>query len=198
MTVLNLTKKRKQNNHGFSLIEVLLAIVLLGLIAAPILQMFYSSMAMNLRSKKYLAAAELAQTTMEAISAQTWEDSVPIAEGASSVSGLNTYYNGATKTGNKKLYIVTNGINNGPNAYVPSHTISGSHISIPFRNINYDGYKFHVLMEFDTTNSTNKYYTVPVKISIYDADSSEEDFGTASYSKFALLQTASTNVPNKR
>ena len=85
MIVFRNDKQYKKKNKGFSLIEVLLAIVLLGLIAAPVLQMFYSSYSVNQKSKKYLAAADLAQTVMEAISAQTYEGS----EGSIKVSSTN-------------------------------------------------------------------------------------------------------------
>lgn len=57
----------KKWNQGFSLIEVLLAIVILGLVAAPILQIFLSSAQVNNRSKEIMAGTELASTTMEYI-----------------------------------------------------------------------------------------------------------------------------------
>ncbi len=98
--------ERKGTNRGFSLIEVLCAIVLLGLIAAPFLQMVYSSYSTNLKSKKYLAAADLSQTVMEAISAQTWEGSTgtlkvttvdedgnsTVSEVTKKIPGLKNYY----------------------------------------------------------------------------------------------------------
>ena len=71
-------KKGRETNKGFSLVEVLLAIVILGLIAAPILQMFYSSYKINEKSKRLLTAAELAQTTMEALSSQTYDENKTI------------------------------------------------------------------------------------------------------------------------
>ena len=107
-------KKRSKNNLGFSLVEVLLAVVLLGLIAAPILQMFYSSMAVNKKSKRYLAAADLAQSTVEAISAQTYKGStgkikvsatdpetggVILVDSPVEVQGLEAYYNSSLTKG---------------------------------------------------------------------------------------------------
>lgn len=119
---------RRKNNRGqitdggFSLLEVLLAVVLLGLIATPILQMFYSSMAMNLKSKRYLAAADLGQSVIEALSAQSWDSSkgtvkmskktVPteIADCDCTVYGLKDFYLDNTDS---KLEIVTDSdINN--------------------------------------------------------------------------------------
>ena len=102
--------KRNENNKGFSLIEVLAAIVLLGLIAAPFLQMIYSSYATNQKSKKYLAAADLCQTVLEGISAQTYEDMGTAAEITKSdgskikpKNGVGNYYFGDLLT-NLKLY----------------------------------------------------------------------------------------------
>ena len=67
-----------ESNKGFSLVEVLLAIVILGIIAVPILQMFFSSYKINEKSKRMLTAAELAQTTIEALSSQTYDENVTI------------------------------------------------------------------------------------------------------------------------
>ena len=80
-------KKHKNTDKGFSLIEVLLAVVLLALVAAPILQMLYSSYMMNIKSRKYLAAADLAQQKMEYLSSCVWENS-PARKGTAEEQGL--------------------------------------------------------------------------------------------------------------
>ncbi len=97
-------RKNKRKDKGFSLVEVLLAVVLLGLVAAPLLQMFYSSLALNQKSKKYLAAADLAQSITEALSAQSWDisegtvkapdlvDSSKIKDYTCKVYGLKDFY----------------------------------------------------------------------------------------------------------
>jgi len=84
-------EKMKLNSKGFSLVEVLLAIVILGLIAAPILQMFYTSYQINNKSKRMLNAAELAQTTMEAITSQTYGESKTV-KGTLISEGLKAQY----------------------------------------------------------------------------------------------------------
>ena len=68
------TFKQLKRNKGFSLVEVLMAVCILGLVAAPILQMFYSSYSMSLKSKQTLAAADLTQHIMEYISANSFDD----------------------------------------------------------------------------------------------------------------------------
>jgi prepilin-type N-terminal cleavage/methylation domain-containing protein len=84
-------EKMKLNSKGFSLVEVLLAIVILGLIAAPVLQMFYTSYQINNKSKRMLNAAELAQTTMEAITSQTYGESKTVKDTLIS-EGLKAQY----------------------------------------------------------------------------------------------------------
>ena len=145
--------KRKGNNKGFSLIECLLAVVLLGLIAAPLLQMFYSSMAMNSKSKKYLAASDLAQTKMEEISARTWEDSEPIMTGASSLAG------------------VTDGLKN--TYFSPTET----DFTTPITGVtmDYGGYDFEWELTFDVPDNagSKKYYSVKATIVVKDYDSKD-------------------------
>ena len=83
-----------ESNKGFSLVEVLLAIVILGIIAVPVLQMFFSSYKINEKSKRMLTAAELAQTTIEALSSQTYDENLTI-KGTHVADGLGQQYKDA-------------------------------------------------------------------------------------------------------
>lgn len=202
--------KRKGTNKGFSLIEVLCAVVLLGLIAAPFLQMIYSSYAANQKSKKYLAASDLCQTTLEAISAQTYEDSATIGSTSETVTGLASYYSGINKTGNKSLYQVPKSVGTvtPPAGFVPSHTggdaCNGYDKFIYYRNISYAGYRFGVELYFKESGiysggaPSQTYVSVPVKITVYDTDKNPNGFGDGTKGNYKILQTASTKVPNKR
>ena len=100
-------KKYSENNKGFSLVEVLLAIVILGLISAPILQMFYSSYKINEKSKRMLTAAELAQTTLEALSSQTYDENLTI-KGAHVADGLGKIYHDAYANKDSAVYLDPN------------------------------------------------------------------------------------------
>jgi len=208
--------KKKGSNRGFSLIEVLCAIVLLGLIAAPFIQMIYSSYATNLKSKKYLAAADLCQTVMEGISGQTYEDSVTIGTTTESIQGLGNYYFPATGgTGEKGLFgspktnanLILKGNCNGAS----SGAFSGSTPKKAFfNNVKYGGYQFNVVItahEEDSYPSTQKYFTVKMEIDVYDVitETSTENtagdsgvFTDSNLSSFKKLQTASTKIQNKR
>jgi prepilin-type N-terminal cleavage/methylation domain-containing protein len=200
MYLKSLIRKRKKtkSNSGFSLIEVLLAVVLLGLIAAPILQMFYSSYAMNMKSKKYLAGADLLQTVMEGVSAQTWEDSKSV-DGKVTLSGLQTYYSGlSVATDNKKLYEVycsdavgtITEISGAPTGRVVTKTTNGGELTgIKFSNVSYGGYKFSVEYVFTPpTVKTNKYWTenIEATVSLIENGTEKE------------IQSASTQITNKR
>ena len=205
-------RKRKENNKGFSLVEVLCAIVLLGLVAAPFLQMIYSSYATNLKSKKYLAASDLCQTIMEGVSSQTYEDSKTVGTSTQTVTGVGNYYfpdsSHGSKLGNKGLYgspsytsepktIPQGNCNSNPDG----DAFSGSDKTAYFKDITYAGYKFNVTItakESGLYPSTKTYFTVPIEVAVYDAESSSETFISSHLSSFSKLQTASTRIPNKR
>ncbi|MBR3040938.1 MAG: type II secretion system protein [Lachnospiraceae bacterium] len=207
----NLKKKKRSGNEGFSLVEVLCAVVLLAIIAAPVLQMFYSSYAMNQRSKKYLAAADLAQAVMEGISAQTYEDSKTVEQTPQTITGLATYYQssiiGPTQ---KPLYAVANGATaNVPTGHFYQRTgggaaPSGTDVILYIDKITYNGYHFNMTIKFQEsglysgTTPTRKYISIPVEIAVYDADSSTAQFGSSNVGLFDKIEVVETRVPNKR
>lgn len=136
MNDLKLKKKRK--NGGFSLIEVVLAVCVLGLVAAPVLQMFYSSYAVNLKSKRYLAAADLLQTTMEKVSSMSYENvTTPKASGSVVIQGAKEYY--------------------GYDGTTPVR-----------KNVTYSGYKFITELNFEEKTGSGKYKTIKVSCKIID------------------------------
>lgn len=58
-------KDRKQNNKGFSLVEIIVAVVIIALVVGPILHAFYTSAHVNRTSKNMLKATTVAQNVME-------------------------------------------------------------------------------------------------------------------------------------
>ena len=140
-----INKKRKDG--GFSLIEVLLAICILGLIAAPVLQMFYSSYAINVKSKRYLAAADLLQTTLEKVTSMSYETvTTPKASGSVSIKGAKEYYG----------YDGTNPV---------------------VFDKDYSGYKFKVKLTFSEVGGTGMYKTIKVTCDIIDNNEKSETKG---------------------
>lgn len=65
---------RETDNKGFSLIELLIAVCILGIIVIPLLNSFVSSYRMNARSRQTLRATTLAQNEMEIFEKESIED----------------------------------------------------------------------------------------------------------------------------
>ena len=203
--------KWRGTDKGFSLIEVLCAIVLLGLIAAPLLQMIYSSYATNLKSKRYLAASDLCQTVMEAISAQTYEDSVTPGTNVT-LTGVGNYYFGTSisQTGVKNLYSVpqsTSSIIPSGRVHNPAGTaFDGVDDTVYFDQVSYAGYQFGVQIKvtedgfYSGGSPVNDYEAVPVEVRVYERNdlNSGVEFTATNLSSFKCIQVASTKIPNKR
>lgn len=59
---------------GFSLVEVLLAIVILAIVAAPIANAFFSSMKTNLKSRDIMGATDFTESIIEEFEKQTFDE----------------------------------------------------------------------------------------------------------------------------
>lgn len=67
--------RRKQNKDaGFSLLELLIAVVILAIIVIPLLNLFLSSNKLNIRSRQTLRATTAAQDIMEGLKAYNLEE----------------------------------------------------------------------------------------------------------------------------
>ena len=82
---------QKQSNKGFTLVEVLVAIMILAIIVVPLLSAFVVSARTNAKARQTMRATTLAQNVMEELKAYSLETSA-------------NHHNG-TETGN---YVVTN------------------------------------------------------------------------------------------
>ena len=58
-------KKRQLNNEGFSLVELLIAIVILSIIVVPLLHSFVTSARTNAKSRTTMHATAIAEDVME-------------------------------------------------------------------------------------------------------------------------------------
>ena len=67
-------KKKKSNNLGFSLLEILLAVVLLAIVVTPLIQTIYTSMALNKKARVLMSATELGQSYVELFESMTYTD----------------------------------------------------------------------------------------------------------------------------
>ena len=83
-TVRRKQRKRKVNNAGFSLVELLVSMVILAIIVVPLLNSFLTAARTNAKAKRVLEATTAGQNLVERIKAQSVEDFVTggVASGA--------------------------------------------------------------------------------------------------------------------
>lgn len=140
--------KRKDNNRGFTLVELIIAVAILAVIVMPLISNFIQSSKMNLKGRKSLNAMNLAQDIMEGMSAYTaseFDDMIVNASGAAPTVNLSgvllpsgTTYGGAAKdaasTDDKKIY-----------------NLSGVQTAVGNHN------EYDVAITVDATKTTHKY-----------------------------------------
>ena len=180
-----LEKKAFKTEKGFSLIEVLLAIVILGLVAAPILQLFITSASISKNSKELLAATDVGNITMEYITGNHFETAntgiqavfsdtsatklrVPglglvcdteEAPGAASITN-HTQFEEKLKDGTISA--------TGTKSYYVSQT---NYFGAAFFNVKYDDYMFDMLVSFvPNMTSGDEFYTYDVTVDVYVID----------------------------
>ena len=192
----------KKKNRAFSLVEVLCAVVLLALVATPIIQALYSGMALNNKSRKMLAAADLASDTMEFVSSLSFEDFKYKQSGTDiTVPGLKSYYWGndidpshtSVEFSSFKLRSAQLLYPNGPHAVLntiiseaPStygfDTADGwtnytCNRSIVFEDVEMDGYKFKVKIKtLAPRKKVNNASGTPVYENFASADLTSEKY----------------------
>lgn len=70
--------KKRTDNRGFTLVELIIAVAILALVIAPLVANFIQSSKMNLKGRKSLNAMNLAQDIMEGMSGYTADEVVKI------------------------------------------------------------------------------------------------------------------------
>lgn len=81
----------KRDNKGFTLLEVLIAVMILALIAVPLLRSFASSYRVNARSRELMRATTLAQNEMEIFEKEKLEDLLDDEKYSYTVDDSTTY-----------------------------------------------------------------------------------------------------------
>lgn len=82
-------KRRQLNNEGFSLVELLIAIVILSIIVVPLLHSFVTSARTNAKSRTTMHATAIAEDVMEMFEAHSLEEMADIYTNASPVGFTN-------------------------------------------------------------------------------------------------------------
>lgn len=181
-------KMKMKNSKGFSLIEVLLAIVILGLVAAPILQMFVTSAQINLNSRELMAATEVATMTMEHITSMKMDGGegsardyftkadpsgnaltrIPGVGYSATVTNLNVTY--TDLTGFKGNTTAADDNTNNKTVYYAGATDGGT-MGLMMNQVQYNGETFDVLVWCKPTTTVGKFYTYDVTVEVYSIDS---------------------------
>lgn len=84
------TERRQLNNEGFSLIELLIAIVILAIIVVPLLHSFVTSARTNAKSRNTMHATAIAEDVMEQFEAHTLEEMADTYEAATPTGFTNS------------------------------------------------------------------------------------------------------------
>lgn len=84
------TERRQLNNEGFSLIELLIAIVILSIIVVPLLHSFVTSARTNAKSRNTMHATAIAEDVMEQFEAHTLEEMADTYEAATPTGFTNS------------------------------------------------------------------------------------------------------------
>ncbi len=180
MFLKNRRFKTKKNNKGFSLVEVLCAVVLLAIVATPILQAIYSGMTLNIKSRKLLSAADLAAGYTEYVSSLVFDD-FSYTEGGTTytIKGYKSkYYN--APAGSSFVYP------SGPVGIYGTATGTTTR-TLDITDINFDGFKYDlkVISKEPSSASSEVYYTYDIEVRVYE------------HGKSTVLATSNTSIANK-
>ena len=89
--------KKKQNNLGFTLVELIIAVAVLGIVISPLIANFIQSGRLNKRARVNLDATNMAQDIMEGASAYSAEEFIKLFQKGDTLTGailpvaLSTY-----------------------------------------------------------------------------------------------------------
>lgn len=186
--------KKIANKKGFSLLEVLLAIVILGLIAAPILQIFITSAQINRESKRIMGATDIANFTMEYITSMKFEGEggakdIFTKAGAAPLLRIPAvgYYANASNMGTAHATLddfrndITTNYNSNSGSALYYNTIAGDqYLGIAINDIEYNNFSYEMIIWFEAADQSEDFYTYDVTVEVYGEDTriSVADDGT--------------------
>lgn len=104
-------KREKLNNKGFSIVEVITAVVILGIVAIPVLNSFITSLRVSEKSKQLQRVTAAAESIMEGFKAYKYDELVDQFDGTSAFHIYNdtalTAYSCDTPDTNPALTVAT-------------------------------------------------------------------------------------------
>ena len=181
--------KPNKNNSGFSLIEVLLAIVILSLVSAPILRGFIVTANTSAKARKIMEATDVAQLIVEEISAMSFDDEVKATFFEDAVTerlpaiGYNVAGIQSPVVSGQFQATVASACADSKKCYTNQVDPNLKMVALP--NVEYDGKKYDVLIGFvPNSGEGTQYYTYDVTVSVFDQDVTEtvnEGDGSVTY-----------------
>ncbi len=109
-------KKKRGGNKAFALVELVVAVGLFAIVVVPIMASMVTSLRLNLKSRKQMAATEVAQNVLEGIRGKTYK------EVANELSSVNS--------GSNSLTIIDGGAYNTANNGIQISTCSGNDLDL--------------------------------------------------------------------
>ena len=109
-------KKKRGGNKAFALVELVVAVGLFAIVVVPIMASMVTSLRLNLKSRKQMAATEVAQNVLEGIRGKTYK------EVANELSSVNS--------GSNSLTIIDGGAYNTVNNGIQISTCSGNDLDL--------------------------------------------------------------------
>lgn len=203
-------RKSKQNrkNKGFSLVEILLAIVILALVLTPVLQIFTTSMSISNRSRRLLGATEVAEMTLEVLNSKPMDGTDGIKEmfgtDGSRVllpalgSGTSFFVqsdNVSASTSHAQYVSKLNyTMGAGVAARYCKYSAEGETLRFALINVVHNGYVYDVVVSMtpQKVNMTDEYYTYDVYLEVYSAEKNED--GNFKHFKQKLIEMNSAVV----
>lgn len=141
---LKLKRNYNTSNKGFSLVEVLCAIVLLALVATPVVQALYSGLSLNIKSRKLLGASDLASGMAERVSSMVYDD--------------YSYEEGGT------TYNI--------DGYETTFSPDAAGVTT-FNEVDADGFKYDIVLTCIDPGSSDAYFCYDVRIDVSEAGKSD-------------------------
>lgn len=206
-------RRRKGNNKGLSLVELIVTVAILAIIVLPLLRAFMVSSNTNSKAKKQQRTSELAQNIMEEIEASDLETlamsfnypQAPYLLGAESLQELRGTVSGGTLTlekvkGTQDVSIpdyVTN-----PESMITSSIFkngdqykfigqSSKQYYFALKNVEASGKKYDALIKLDGANATNAKDIT----SVYKMDQNHDAMSLAKQTPQTVLNTIQSSYP---
>ncbi len=181
---------QRRKNKGFSLVEILLAIVILALVLTPVLQIFTTSMSISNRSKRLLGATEVAEMTLEVLNSKPMEGADGIKEvfatsgnrvllpalGSSSTFSVVQDNISASTSHEQYVSKLNCTMAAGVASRYSRYSVEGEILRFTLINVVHNGYVYDVAVSMtpQKADAAGDYYTYDVFLEVYSAEKNSE------------------------